>query len=461
MIRLVKTFWESTIVDGVDFLIPTKSKIIRAKMLVQFFYLFVFFAVFRVMEGGVLQSPFNYMDFLALRDFFRPIWATKWMPVDHWEAAIRAFCAGFFAVSILTSLFWERFAFLRVLTAVFLFVYVGITLSFGRTSHEFYALMLVACMLALLPRQLNDERGAIGLMRVLFGVQTFLLATYASSGIWKYFGFFGQLFRGEISAFSPDAMARSATSNLLNHGSFNISFLYDFVVDHPSFLWSALLVGGYSIELFSMYVIFRPKLFKLWGVGLVMLHVGNVLIVGPTFPWQSMMVLLFIVFGPHSAGFPSVIQEARDGLVKLQQLGKAQDLPVVIYYDGHCLMCNGFLKYLSRFELPETWVISTIQGSRYQQLLTQNEDLKRLDSIVVTTRQQDGTERIRVKASGVVWALTQVHTAFWGLRILRGLSPLVSNIVYDLVAKNRTRVTPDLCPIPPASIRERLDRQEA
>ena len=459
--QFFKTFWESTIVDGLDFLKPTKSKIIRAKMLVQFFYLFVFFVAFRVMEGGILQSPFNYMDFLAWPNLFRPVWATKWMPVDQWEVTVRAFCAGFFIVSMLTSLFWERFAVLRVLTAVFLFIYVGILMSFGRTSHEFHALMLVACMLALLPRQLKDERGAIGLMQVLFGVQTFLLAVYASSGIWKFFGFFGQLFRGEFSALSPDGMARSATSNLLNHGAFNISFLYDFVVDHPSFLWSILLIGGYSIELLSMYVIFRPKLFTLWGVGLVLLHVGNVLIVGPTFPWQSMVVLLFIVLGPHSAGYPSLIQGIRDWFVNHRTSRKAEPMPVVIYYDGHCLMCNGFLMHLSRFELPEHWVISTIHGNRFQQLLARNEDLKHLDSIVVATRQHDGTERIRVKASGVTWVLTQVHTAYWGLRILRGLFPLVSNFVYDLVAKNRTRVTPDLCPIPPDTIRERLDRQGA
>lgn len=459
MIQFFKTFWESTIVDGVDFLKPTKSKIVRAKMLVQFFYLFVFFVAFRVMEGGILQSPFNYMDFLALPDLFRPVWATKWIPVGLWEVVVRAFCFGFFASSMLTSLFWDRFAFLRVLTAVFLFVYVGLLMSFGRPSHEFHALMLVACMLALLPRKLKEKRGAIGLMQVLFGIQTFLLAVYASSGVWKFIGLIGQVFRGEISALSPDGMARSATSNLLNHGAYNISFLYDFVVDHPSFLWSAMLIGGYSIELFSMYIIFRPKLFKLWGVGLVLLHVGNVLIVGPTFPWQTMMVLLFIVLGPHSTGDLSPIYAARNGLVKLQNRQDAKSLPVVIYYDGHCLMCNGFLKYLSRFKLPEHWVISTIQGNRFQELLVRHKDLKQLDSIVVATQQQDGSERIRVKASGVVWVLAQVHPAYWGLRLLRGIFPLVSNFVYDLVAKNRTRVTPDLCPIPPATIRDRLDRQ--
>ena len=457
MMRPIQTFWESTVVDGVDFLEPTASGQLRARMLIQCYYVFVFFVAFRVMEGGIVNGPYNYTNLLALPDFFEPVWATRWIPTDHWELAIRSLCAGFFVTALLTALLWERFAPLRILNAAFLFVFVALIMSFGRPSHEFHALMLAGCMLVFLPRDVAAPESGRGVVQVVFGVQTFLLLAYASSGVWKFLGFTDQILNGQTSAWALDAMARSASSNLINHGAFHVSFGYDFLVSHPSRLWSLLLIAGYALEFFSMYVIFRPHLFKLWGIGLVLLHVGNVLLVGPTFPWQTVVVLLFIVLSPLSP--PVRPLQLLDGLRHaLYPWAHARARQVVIYYDGQCLMCNGFLRFLSRFDLPDTWLISTIQSARYQQLLVDKAGLRTLDAIVVTVEGADGRVRILTKAAAVTWALARVHRGFLLLRGLYRVVPFLSSVVYDAVAANRTRVAPEACPVPPARLAKHLDR---
>ena len=301
----------------------------------------------------------------------------------------------------------------------------------------------------------SKEEDKLNLNKVFFGIQTLILLAYFVSGFFKIWGIIDQELGGLTSALASESMGLNLGKTMLASNS--TYFLSDYVLNNPSPIFAFLLIAGYLIELFSIYVIFKPHYHRTWGILLILLHVGILLMVGPDFTSQIIIVGIFFVYSPFSKQgdiWGEVLAIIKNWKYRLQNRKNTKE--IIIFYDGECLMCNGFLKYLAKFDLPSELRISTIQSERFEQLKATHTGLDEIDSIVILETDNNDQQTIRIKANGIVWVMGRIKKRFLLLKLAYKVFPLPGNVVYDIVAKNRKKADPNNCPIPPQNIREIL-----
>ncbi|HMD30309.1 MAG TPA: DCC1-like thiol-disulfide oxidoreductase family protein [Candidatus Acidoferrales bacterium] len=129
----------------------------------------------------------------------------------------------------------------------------------------------------------------------------------------------------------------------------------------------------------------------------------------------------------------------------------------VIFYDGDCALCHGFVRFLlGRDAASKRFVFSPLGGRLITQLLTPAERAGLPDSLVLRT----GDGRLRVRSEAVLGSF-EILGGFWaGLAAVCRLVPVgVRDAVYDLIARSRRAVfgtTSFACPLVPANLRDRF-----
>jgi predicted DCC family thiol-disulfide oxidoreductase YuxK len=103
----------------------------------------------------------------------------------------------------------------------------------------------------------------------------------------------------------------------------------------------------------------------------------------------------------------------------------------IIFFDGHCGLCNGFVDFILKVDKQAVFHFSPLQGQYAQEHLTAN-DTADLKSIVLLM--EGKTYR---KADAVLRILTELPGAWKLSSILRALPFRFLNIGYDLIARNR------------------------
>lgn len=106
----------------------------------------------------------------------------------------------------------------------------------------------------------------------------------------------------------------------------------------------------------------------------------------------------------------------------------------VIFFDGHCGLCNGFVDFMMKVDPQGKFKFSPLQ-SEYAKAHLDPKDIQDLTSVVVLINGQ--TYR---KAPGVIKALSELGGVWKASSILSILPLGVLNLGYDLVAKNRYRL---------------------
>ncbi len=124
----------------------------------------------------------------------------------------------------------------------------------------------------------------------------------------------------------------------------------------------------------------------------------------------------------------------------------------VIYFDGVCGLCNGFVDFILKIDRKELFVFSPLQGELAKQTLSER-DLKDLSSVVVFI---DG-EYYR-KSEAVLRVFKELGFP-WNALCLAGVLPTsITNLGYELVASQRYRIfgQTDTCRLPTADERSRF-----
>ncbi|HZT29585.1 MAG TPA: DCC1-like thiol-disulfide oxidoreductase family protein [Bryobacteraceae bacterium] len=131
--------------------------------------------------------------------------------------------------------------------------------------------------------------------------------------------------------------------------------------------------------------------------------------------------------------------------------------PELIFYDGHCGLCHGFVKFaLARDREGARFRFAPLQGETVRERVPENARAALPDSVVVLT--SDG--RLLVRSTAVLHVLRQLGP-FW--RLLAAVCILTPRAwrdwAYDRVAALRRRLfapPPDVCPLVPAEWRGRF-----
>jgi len=129
----------------------------------------------------------------------------------------------------------------------------------------------------------------------------------------------------------------------------------------------------------------------------------------------------------------------------------------VIFYDGDCALCQGFIRFLLfRDQEGRRFLFSPLQGHLITQLLEPAVRAALPDTLVLRTA--DGV--VRIQSEAVLGALDRLG-GFWRLVgiIGRVVPRRVRDAVYAWFARTRRRMfggTHYLCPLVPAHLRDRF-----
>lgn len=107
----------------------------------------------------------------------------------------------------------------------------------------------------------------------------------------------------------------------------------------------------------------------------------------------------------------------------------------IIFFDGYCSLCNGFIDFIIRRDKKHFFHISSLQGKAAQIVLSEA-DINQLSTVILLNAQ--GKKFYKSKAVfEILLALGGLHRA---LVVFKILPRFVTDFIYDVVAKNRYRI---------------------
>jgi hypothetical protein len=273
------------------------EKAAESKLLISIFYFLVFATSIQTF------SPFSqfpeWNTLLASHHLFTPLWSAKWLVYFEWSFAVQSVLLFYFVSSLLSIFLWQKFRLIRICVFLSIFFYLSLISSFGKIDHYLHVMVVVTFLLIFSPDQ-KRKRASFNkdILKVVFGIQIFILLTYSISGFFKFYGILDQELSGVPSAFSYTSLAKNiAKTNLATNFS---TFFSSLILNSNSILFPFLLLLGYLIELLSLFIIIRPHLHRIWGLLLVAFHAFVLMTVGPDFTIQALVVGIFILHSPFS-----------------------------------------------------------------------------------------------------------------------------------------------------------------
>ncbi len=124
-------------------------------------------------------------------------------------------------------------------------------------------------------------------------------------------------------------------------------------------------------------------------------------------------------------------------------------MPEIIYYDGHCGLCHGFVKFVLAHDPQARFSFTPLD----QMPAAERQGLP--DSVVVRT-----TGGMLTKSDAVLYVLRNLGGIWAAMAGLAQVFPrLVRDFMYDAVAKLRYRIfgrRQDVCPLVPPELRKRF-----
>ena len=104
----------------------------------------------------------------------------------------------------------------------------------------------------------------------------------------------------------------------------------------------------------------------------------------------------------------------------------------IVFFDGFCILCNGFVDLLIRLDKNGILFFSTLQGVTAKNIL-EAELLKKTDTVIF----RDTDQKIYIKSSAVLKTL-YIMGGLWKFFAIFYLIPLpVRDAVYNWVANHR------------------------
>ncbi|MGF1475239.1 MAG: hypothetical protein ACFB6S_06710 [Geminicoccaceae bacterium] len=267
----------------------------RAAMVVQAYYAVSLFMLYdRSREIARLDGRAGDLD---------PLWPIAWL--DWVGADLGGMLMAHLAIvgGLGGLLFWRRL-WARVLVSLALLQFVALNNSFGFMGHGYHSWFWMSVALWFLPngRPPSGSRGRFHTIRFLLGFSVapaLMLLFYSLSGLYKAVFAISALFTEDISGLAPQAMALTLAWRIFET---NAEPLWAHLVIGQPWLGWPLYLGLYYAELFAFMVFFRPRLHRLWGLILILFHIGTFLFMDITFPEHVLICALFLFMSPFEAG---------------------------------------------------------------------------------------------------------------------------------------------------------------
>ena len=126
----------------------------------------------------------------------------------------------------------------------------------------------------------------------------------------------------------------------------------------------------------------------------------------------------------------------------------------IIFYDGFCNLCDGFVKTIINLDKSNIFLFAPLNGNHAKDLLKDiGLDSRKSDSVIFYDK-----EEISFKSKAVIEILLSLKGFFYLFWFAKLIPSFLSNIVYDIVAKNRYAWfgKQDKCIVPDKKIRSKF-----
>lgn len=238
-------------------------------------------------------------DFLKSRNTDEALWL--W-PVS-WLSRIdnpMNFLLPFFVVVIallLLSLFKPWNIWIKSCEALSAFLFLAIYFSFGKIDHSFYSFLLSSLFIALITQQ-NEEKDILNSRNrlALQSASAIFLFLYGLSGLWKLRFLLSEIFQSMSLTPLFGTLSFQVAKNMMESGS-----------DNPLSLWLIQTAPGVqaicwlliiAFEFLCFFVIFRPSLYRIWGILLILFHFFTDLFLDISFEEAQLLAVILLI------GFP-------------------------------------------------------------------------------------------------------------------------------------------------------------
>ena len=125
--------------------------------------------------------------------------------------------------------------------------------------------------------------------------------------------------------------------------------------------------------------------------------------------------------------------------------------PILIFFDGVCVLCDGFVDWLILRDQQKIFRFAPLQGTTAQEYFGP-EQRQKLESVLVWDEGQ-----VLQKSDAILFVLSQLPRWRWA-KVLRLIPRCLRDSLYDIVAKNRAHWfgQRDTCRLPTEREKERI-----
>jgi hypothetical protein len=235
-----------------------------------------------------------------------PLWPIAWFEWTGIRTGVIIVLALSFGGAILAAAA-PTIRLFRVLAAAGLLVFSAFFNSFGMINHGWHGWLWVAIVLVLLPDGDISHIAASTCrqqryFRVVWAAQAAMMLFYSLSGAFKLAGIVYQTFRGEITGLNPEALPRQAINKMLETDFQGPGgYVSIFLAEHIWIAWPIFLFTLY-LEAFTVVVAFRPGAQRVWGILLVLCHIGIYFAMTIMFSWHALLAGLLVACSPWARG---------------------------------------------------------------------------------------------------------------------------------------------------------------
>jgi len=269
-----------------------RNAFVESRFLVRFFYLLTLYTV--------LNALYINAVFWVHAKSISPLWPIAWVSLSsHYPQIIYTIVLGTLISNIMVFCFPEKRLY-RFLFSLTFFGFAALANSFGKINHGYHAMIIIAFLFLFLPKDpWSSLETSISkrqyFLAIIWAAQLLFLLFYTMSGLHKLYALINQIRFAPISALHPQALAYQTAWRLLMTNE--ESLLGSLLIKH-AFLGWPLYLGAIGLEVFAVVAAFRPALHRLWGIGLMTLHIGTGLLMNVTFLEHVLLAGLFLVYSP-------------------------------------------------------------------------------------------------------------------------------------------------------------------
>ena len=223
-------------------------------------------------------------------------WPVIW--IDYFEEKFFIVLAVFFLTFFLCVLciFFVRSIWIKILCVTSFFILLSIEFSFGKIGRSAHSWLFVFIVFSFIG---NDKRKDQFFFHT---AQFWVLMTYGLSGIHKLTNLFSYVMKFGFKNLMP--VEKSIANRIYDIPNYNVGkALLQEVLSWPVFfslfLWGLLIY----FQISCLFVVFRPPLYRLWGILIILFHLTTVFMLQILFFYNMILVSLLLVENPYEIKF--------------------------------------------------------------------------------------------------------------------------------------------------------------